>query len=66
MNSFQRKSLYAALAGAGALGAVGTAQAVGLNANGLGQVLIDSPTFLIEHSQIQLSRGRIFLAGSFA
>ena len=40
MNSFQRKSLYAALAGAGALGAVGTAQAVGLNANGLGQVLI--------------------------
>jgi hypothetical protein len=40
MNSFQRKSLYAALAGAGALGAVGTAQAVGLNPNGLGQVLI--------------------------
>jgi len=40
MNSFQRKSLYAALAGAGALGAVGTAQAVGLNPNGLGQALI--------------------------
>jgi len=40
MNSFQRKSLYAALAGAGALGAAGTAQAVGLNPNGLGQVLI--------------------------
>jgi hypothetical protein len=40
MNSFQRKSLYAALAGAGALGVAATAQAVSVNPNGLGQVLI--------------------------
>jgi hypothetical protein len=40
MNSFQRKSLYAALAGAGALGVAATANAVSLNPNGLGQVLI--------------------------
>jgi len=40
MNSFQRKSLYAALAGAGALGVAGTASAVNVNPNGLGQVLI--------------------------
>src|SRR5215472_4282949 len=40
MNSFQRKSLYAALAGAGALGVAATANAVNLNPNGLGQVLI--------------------------
>jgi hypothetical protein len=40
MNSFQRKSLYAALAGAGALGVAATANAVTVNPNGLGQVLI--------------------------
>jgi hypothetical protein len=40
MNSFQRKSLYAALAGAGALGVASTADAVNVNPNGLGQVLI--------------------------
>ena len=40
MNSFQRKSLYAALAGVGALGVTGAADAVNLNPNGLGQVLI--------------------------
>jgi hypothetical protein len=40
MNSFQRKSLYAALAGVGALGATTAAQAVNLNPGGLGQVLI--------------------------
>ena len=40
MNSFQRKSLYAALASVGALGAATTAQAVNVNPNGLGQVLI--------------------------
>src|SRR6266545_583272 len=40
MNSFQRKSLYAALAGAGALGMTATANAVSVNPNGLGQVLI--------------------------
>src|ERR1043166_6771545 len=40
MNQFQRKSLYAALAGMGALGVTGAADAVSLNPNGLGQVLI--------------------------
>jgi len=40
MNSFQRKSLYAALAGVGALGVTATANAVSVNPNGLGQVLI--------------------------
>jgi hypothetical protein len=40
MNSFQRKSLYAALAGAGALGVTTTASAVNVNPNGLGEVLI--------------------------
>src|SRR6476659_8850327 len=40
MNIFKKKSLYAALAGIGALGAVGAAQAVNLNPDGLGQVLI--------------------------
>src|SRR5439155_22375469 len=40
MNSFQRKSLYAALAGVGALGVTGAAQAVNVNPNGLGQVLL--------------------------
>ena len=40
MNQFQRKSLYAALAGVGALGMTGAADAVNLNPNGLGQVLI--------------------------
>jgi len=40
MNSFQRKSLYAALAGAGALGVTSAADAVNLNPQGLGQVLI--------------------------
>jgi hypothetical protein len=40
MNTFKQKSLYAALAGLGALGATGVAQAVSVNQNGLGQVLI--------------------------
>src|SRR5689334_24747670 len=40
MNTFKRKSLYAALAGVGALGVTGAAQAVNLNPDGLGQVLI--------------------------
>jgi hypothetical protein len=40
MNSFQRKSLYAALAGVGALGVTGAADAVNVNPNSLGQVLI--------------------------
>jgi hypothetical protein len=40
MNSFQRKSLYAALAGVGALGLTGAADAVNVNPGGLGQALI--------------------------
>jgi len=40
MNTFKQKSLYAALAGLGALGATGVAEAVSVNANGLGQALI--------------------------
>src|SRR6185369_14325779 len=40
MNTFKHKSLYAALAGLGALGATGVAQAVSVNPDGLGQVLI--------------------------
>jgi len=40
MNTFKTKSLYAALAGASALGATGAAQAVNINPDGLGQVLI--------------------------
>lgn len=40
MNAFQRKLLCAALASAGAVGVATTAQAVNLNPNGLGQVLI--------------------------
>src|SRR5689334_9263269 len=40
MNIFKKKSLCVALAGVGALGAVGAAQAVNLNPDGLGQVLI--------------------------
>jgi hypothetical protein len=40
MNTFKKKSLYAALAGVGALGVTGAAQAVNVNPNGLGQALI--------------------------
>jgi hypothetical protein len=40
MNTFKRKSLYAALASVSALGVTGAAQAVNLNPDGLGQVLI--------------------------
>src|SRR2546423_15706671 len=40
MNTFKRKSLYAALASVGALGATGVAQAVNVNPDGLGQALI--------------------------
>ncbi len=40
MNTFKKKSLCAALAGLGALGMVGAAQAVSINPDGLGQVLI--------------------------
>jgi hypothetical protein len=40
MNTFKRKSLYAALAGVSALGVTGAADAVNVNPNGLGQVLL--------------------------
>jgi hypothetical protein len=40
MDTFNKKSLCAALAGLGALGAAGTASAVYVNPDGLGQVLI--------------------------
>ena len=40
MNTFNKKSLYAAIAGLSALGVAGTADAVYVNPDGLGQVLI--------------------------
>lgn len=40
MNAFKKKSLYAALAGVSALGVVNVAQAVNVNPDGTGQVLI--------------------------
>jgi hypothetical protein len=40
MNTFNRKSLYAALAGLGALSGMGAAEAVNLDPEGLGQALI--------------------------
>ncbi len=40
MNTFKKKSLYAALAGVSALGATGAAEAVNVNPDGLGQVLL--------------------------
>jgi hypothetical protein len=40
MNTFKRKSLYAALAGVSALGVTGAAQAVNVNPDGLGQALV--------------------------
>jgi len=40
MNTFKKTTLYSALAGIGALGIAGTASAVHVNADGLGQVLI--------------------------
>ena len=40
MNTFKKTTLYTALAGIGAFGMAGTASAVHVNADGLGQVLI--------------------------
>ena len=40
MNTFKKTTLYTALAGIGALGMAGTASAVHVNPDGLGQVLI--------------------------
>jgi hypothetical protein len=54
MNSFQRKSLYAALAGAGALGVTTTASAVNVNPNGLGEVLI-YPYYTVNSNSLGLA-----------
>jgi hypothetical protein len=51
MNTFKHKSLYAALAGLSALGATGAAQAVSVNADGLGQVLI-YPYYTVRESTL--------------
>ena len=40
MNTFNKKSLYVALASLGALGVTGAAEAVNVNPDGLGQALI--------------------------
>jgi hypothetical protein len=40
MNTFKKKALFAALTGLGVMGMVGSAQAVSLNPDGLGQALI--------------------------
>ena len=40
MNTFKRKSLYAALASVGALGVMGSAKAVNVSPEGVGQALI--------------------------
>src|SRR5438874_7668651 len=40
MNTFNKKSLYAAMAGLSALGVTGAANAVSVNAEGLGQALV--------------------------
>jgi len=40
MNTFNKKSLYAAVAGLGVLGVTGAAQAVSVNPDGLGQALV--------------------------
>ena len=50
MNTFNKKSLYAALAGLSALGATGVAQAVSVNPDGLGQALI-YPYYTVRESQ---------------
>jgi len=49
MNTFNKKSLYAALAGLSALGTTGVAQAVSVNPDGLGQALI-YPYFTVRES----------------
>jgi hypothetical protein len=51
MDMFKKKSLCAALAGMSALGVVGAAQAVNLNADGLGQVLI-YPYYTVRDSHL--------------
>ena len=53
MNTFTKKSLHVALAGLGTLGLAGAAEAVMVNPNGLGQVLI-YPYYTVRNGQ----RGR--------
>jgi hypothetical protein len=56
MNTFKKKSLYAALAGVGALGVTGAAQAVNVNPDGLGQVLI-YPYYTVRTASTAISTG---------
>ncbi len=56
MNTFNKKSLYAALAGVGALGVTGAAQAVNVNPDGLGQVLI-YPYYTVRTASTGISSG---------
>ncbi len=58
MNTFKKKSLYLAVAGVSALGA-GSASAVSLNADGLGQVLI------YPYYTVRLIGGVLVLFGMF-
>src|SRR6266404_5308688 len=51
MNTFKKTTLYTALAGIGALGMAGTASAVHVNPNGLGQVLI-YPYYTVNNQSI--------------
>ena len=52
MNTFKKKSLHAAvLAGLGALGAAGTANAVHINPDGLGQVVI-YPYYTVRNNNV--------------
>jgi len=56
MNTFKHKSLYAALAGLGALSAAGVSQAVSVNQNGLGQALI-YPYYTVRTALIPIPGG---------
>jgi hypothetical protein len=56
MNTFKKKSLYAALAGVGALGVTGAAQAVNVNPDGLGQALI-YPYYTVRTGTTAISSG---------
>src|SRR5512137_145025 len=56
MNTFNKKSLYVALAGVGALGVTGAAQAVNINPDGLGQVLL-YPYYTVRTASTAVSSG---------
>src|SRR5437763_5662556 len=51
MNTFKKTTLYTALAGIGALGMAGTANAVHVNPDGLGQVLI-YPYYTVQNAGV--------------